>query len=67
MPAAPASTAAPNIQFFMLPINPPFQPALILSHQLGFPPEEAWFLLPLRRAGYVLCKHRLFRRLRLKN
>jgi putative toxin-antitoxin system antitoxin component (TIGR02293 family) len=55
-----------RIQFRMLPINPPFSADFFDAGPASFR-LEACLLPPLRRAGYVLCKHRLFRRLRLKN
>jgi hypothetical protein len=45
MPRVPATIAAPNIHFFMLPINPPFQRST-LSDCSGFCHLEAWFLPP---------------------
>ena len=65
MPKAPATIAAPNIHFFMLPINPPFQRCVLL-YRSGFCHLEASFLPPPWPAVLVLCKHRQVKRLRLR-
>ena len=61
-PAAPATIATPNIKLFMLAITPPspaglLSPGLKICNQPGSFRFEACLLLPLRRAGYVMCKH----------
>ena len=68
-PTAPARTAAPNIKFLMLPITPPSLPATDSCFECPWPARlsSGWRLVSCclpGRAGYVLCKHCPFKRLR---
>lgn len=63
MPRVSGTIAAPNIHFFMLPINPPFQRSILRS-SFGFFSVEAWLLPPPKLALHILCKPRESERLR---